>query len=183
MANAVASTIFTVRNANKALQSHNPLRGGVAIANGTKVAGAFSHSAAMKSAGKVAGKVINPLLILSCGYNVYKSDDKVKTGVKEGLGLTGMFFLENQMKKGKLGEVVSKGAKWVMEKLSKNAKTQNIGTKILCGLAFVGASIGGYELASKAGESAVDIIRKHRSEQQNYNNALATETPTLNERA
>ena len=186
MSNAVASTIFTLRNADKAFKTHNPLRGGVAIANGTKVAGAISHSTMMKSAANVAGKVVNPLLIMSCGYNVYKSDDKVKTAAKEGLGLAGMFLFENQMKHGSIGKYTEKGAKWLMEKLSSNAKTQNIGTKIMCGLAFVTASILGYDLASKAGEKAVDLIRKsapENIEKNCYDNYKLTENNTLDEKA
>lgn len=186
MSNAVASTIFTLRNADKAFKTHNPLRGGVAIANGTKVAGAISHSSAMKSAAGIAGKVVNPLLVLSCGYNVYKSDDKVKTAAKEGLGLAGMFFCENQMKNGTVGKYAEKGAKWLMEKLSKNGNTQNIGAKVLCGLAFVTASILGYDLASKAGEKAVDLIRKsapENIEKAYYDNYKLTEKNTLDEKA
>ena len=160
MANAVASMIFTMRNADKAVKTNNPLRGGVALANGTKVAGSVSHASAVQTASKWAGKIVNPLLIASCAYNVYKSDDKVKTGVSSAAGLTGMFLCEGQMKKGKIGNWVKQGANWLMKKCTKNVKAQNIGTSILTGLAFVAASIGGYELASKAGESAVDLIRK-----------------------
>ncbi len=174
-----ASGIFFLRNVDKAAKG-NPVRAGVAACNGTKVLNSIYKTSAMNTAASVAGKVVNPLIVASGVYSVIKSDDKVKTAVKEGLGISGMFFLEKQMKSGKLGQQVSKGAKWVMEKLSKNAKTQSIGAKILCGLAFVGASIAGYDIASKAGESAVDILRKHKAQKQNYDNALATESRALN---
>ena len=184
MANAVASTIFTLRNADKAIKTQNPLRAGVAVANGAKVAGSVSHATAVQTASRVAGKVVNPLLVASCAYNVYKSDDKVKEAAKSGLGLAGMFFCENQMKKGQAGKWVSKGANWLMQKCTSNVKAQNIGTTILCGLAFVIASIGGYELASKAGESAVDLIRKSNPENPDYPDyQLQNDTPKLNEQA
>ena len=169
MANAVASAIFTLRNADKAVKTQNPLRGGVAIANGARVAGRFSHVSAVQSASKWAGRVVNPLLIASCAYNVYKSDDKIKTGVSSAAGLTGMFICENQMKNGKIGKWVRQGAEFLMKKCTKNVKAQRIGTAILTGLAFVTASIGGYELASKGGEKAVDMIRRSDPEKINQN--------------
>lgn len=167
MANAVASAIFTLRNADKAVKTNNPLRGGVALANGAKVAGSVTHTTAAQTASKFAGKIVNPLLVASCAYNVIKSDDKVKTAATSGAGLVGMFFCENQMKNGKVGKWVHQGADWLMKKCTKNAKAQSIGASILTGLAFVTASIGGYELASKGGEKAVDLIRKSDPEKLN----------------
>lgn len=186
MANAVASMIFSVRNADKAMKTHNPLRGGVALANGARAAGSITHASAAQTASKWAGKIVNPLLVASCAYNVLKSDDKVKTAASSGAGLAGMFFCENQMKNGKVGKWVHQGADWLMKKCTKNAKAQSLGASILTGLAFVAASIGGYELASKGGEKAVDMIRKSDPEKVNENYYAAYEPEvktTLNETA
>lgn len=185
MSSSVASLIFAARNAAIAMQSHNPVRAGLAVSNATKVAGTFSHSAAMKTAGKVAGKAINPLMIVSAGYNVYKSDDKIKTAAQEGAGLASMFALEKQLRKGKISEYLSKGTDWIMKKCSKSAKTQYIGAKILSGIAVVAATLAGYELAYKAGEKAIDIIRRSnpKTVDKNYDASLAKYVSNLDNNA
>ncbi|MDD3237009.1 MAG: hypothetical protein PHV37_02800 [Candidatus Gastranaerophilales bacterium] len=139
---------------------------------------AFEKSTSFGSkALNVAGKLVNPLLIGAAGIRVATSENKEATLYHEAGGMSAMFAAEKLMKSKTAKEIVrQKGdnlTEFALEKLGKNIKTiGNMSAKsknkvmmatgfILSGLAFVGASMLGYDLGSKVGDSAYQ--KKHKN--------------------
>lgn len=178
MSNIISSTIFCVRNVDKA-ENGKVGRWGVAVGQGKKVAdyittldnkfGKGAKSAVdslatfakseklLQYAGKAidfAAKNVNPLICVSAGIDVFNSDDKEAALVTNATALTSMFAVEKLMKK-HLDEIPKmdcmKGiAKKVMQ-FEKENKCEGKISAIIHGVAFVVGSCTAYNVGDKFG--------------------------------
>lgn len=168
MPNGVSCAFFAARNLVYGKKEENVFKEGIAgaqtartidtvtqtgILRGTPVApakGIFSKAAA------IARKIVYPLIIASGIYNTAKADDKVKTGASQASGIATMYAFE---------QMAEKGLKTINTKLSntsfvKNHKLAKIGLYVAKGIAYITASMSGYNLGSKSAEHIVDNLRK-----------------------
>lgn len=196
MGNAISSLIFTFRSGKKAKNGdigRAPIAVGQAknafteiskfdniAGNATKAATSIFTSSklndckALKYTGKAVNfvsKNINPLICVSSGIKIAKSDDKVKTGLVEIGALSGMFMGEGLMKKYQDNIFTSKNVEKIVQKAMDKGIFKTLGKKILSsnapkdialitkGLAFVGASISSYALGEKAGTHLANEIK------------------------
>lgn len=143
-----------------------------------------------------AGKLVNPLLVAAAGLRVATSDDKEASLYKEAGAMTVMFAAEKAMKSNLVKEVVRqnsddlvevaiKGLSKVikpLENISQASKNKVLKAScfILSGIAFVGASILGYDIGAQAGESAIKKKREKNETKAAENNTKAPVTPSSN---
>lgn len=179
LAIAVRSTIFGERNIKKAETHHNPVPDLVAVGQGNRVLhsiakldgslgkGARTAVDAMQKISKSdkliegAGKVvnfvsekINPLIVVSAGYDVLQSDDKQSAIITNGTALSSMFAVEHLMKDHLDDIPKMKCMKGITEKVMKFAKENKCEGKlpsIIHGLAFVVGSCTSYSIGDKFG--------------------------------
>ncbi len=101
------------------------------------------------------------ILIIGSGiYNTFKSDDKVKTGTSQALGISTMYCFEKVAEKGlnSVTKMLSKSEKYTNNKFAK------VAWYVAKGLAFVAASLKGYNVGSNLGESLVNKCRNLKSQ-------------------
>jgi len=180
MSNPVSSMIFCARNFDKAENENKVGRWAVVAGQAKKVTdyvvtldnqlGKESKAAVdvlskhakneklLDFAGKavnLASKNINPLICVSSGIDVLRSDDKESTAVVAGSALATMFVGENLMKK-HLDDIPKiKGVDKIAEKVMKVAKDCKIEGKvpaIIHGVAFVVGSCTAYNVGEKFGK-------------------------------
>lgn len=125
----------------------------------SKAANGFINSAA-----KFARKIVYPLIIASGVYNTVRADDKVKTGAMQASGIATMYAFET---------VAEKALKNISNKLLnipfvKNHNAARFGVYVAKGLAFVAASLAGYDIGSNGAENIVNKIRERKTK--NINN-------------
>jgi hypothetical protein len=129
MYSAIASTIFAVRNVDKA--RHGDIgRSAVAATQG---AGVISNVLKLDKIANVASKSVNPLIVVSGAIKVARSDDKITSIFTETGAIATMFA----------GEAIVK---------ANYAKFVKVPGKLgvaLKALAFVATSIGCYDLGKK----------------------------------
>lgn len=177
MGNGISSVIFSIRSGDKAI---NGDKGRTAICfaqagnaveayaqtgfTGSKAAGqAVSYIDNLAKAETIWGKGakcfkwiqghINPMIGIFTGIKIAVADDKEKAFCVEVPGFMGMVASENAFKKlqktdfvkNLLGKVAARGG-----------KKGKICAAAIEGLGFAAASIGGYMIASKAGEYAIE---------------------------
>ncbi len=200
MSNAFASALFLMRNTEKVQQgelARTPVvvaqAGSVinkvsqidsSIGKTTKTAiDAFEKSSKLSfgsKAVKVAGDMVNPLLIAAAGVRVATAQDKEAALYEEGAAMAGMFGAEALMKKSGVKQFVKENTEEGLEKgvkfLSNYIKPLNdagmdsknkfvkIGSFILSGLMFVGASIVGYDTGKKIGKGIIHDKRMKNGE-------------------
>lgn len=174
MSNIISSAIFACRNVDKtqhgdvgrapvaAAQSINVVNQAAkynkAIAKGAELTTKLFDKWADKS--KIARygikgvnwatKNVNPLICISSGIKVFRSDDKISTGIKEGAALATMFA----------GEAV---AKKILPKLIKKLPVGSKMGAVIKGLLFVGASIGSYSVGEALGKNMAKEVKTNWS--------------------
>ncbi len=167
MSNAISSLIFCARNVDKT--KHGDIgRAPVALAQGLKVvdcvaehnkavavgtekaASVFAEAAQhskfadrLLKATKWAKNNVNPMICISSGIKVIKSDDKLSTGLVELGAISSMLA----------GEGIAK------KLLAKIFTSGSIYSKIASGVLFVGASIASYSLGEKVGKDLAKEVR------------------------
>lgn len=180
LAIAVRSTIFGERNIKKAETHHNPVPDAIAVGQGNRVInavaeldGKFGKGAktaveAMQEISKsdklieCAGKAvnfvsknINPLIIVSAGYDVLQSDDKQSALITNTAALSSMFGVEHLMKK-HLDDIPKmdcmKGIVKQIAKFEKENKCEGKVSSIIHGVAFVVGSCASYSIGNKFGQ-------------------------------
>lgn len=174
----VRSTVFGIRNIDNSQKGHvgkTAVAGGQirnAIVAAREVDGVVGQSATtfidtcktlskqekvFELAGKalnLAGKYVNPLIVVSSGIDVAMSDDKEKTFVENSIALGAMFAMENYMKKHLADVVKIKGISNIAEKITKATENTKYGkyvAPVTHGLAFVVGSCTAYAAGNKFG--------------------------------
>lgn len=179
MTNVVATAIFCARNTDKALDQGKVGRIGVAVGQsknlleavakyenaagkGSKAAlGAMrnlaNNDALLKFAGKAvnfASNNINPLICVSAGIDVMRSDDKESALITNATALGSMFAVEKLMKK-YLDEIPKmecmKGISQKVLKFAEGTKAEGKLPAIIHGVAFVIGSCTAYAAGEKFG--------------------------------
>ena len=167
MPNGISCAYFAARNHIYGKKEDNPFKKGIAgvqtartvdaVAKTGAIAGPFGAPVTnfVNGIATVGRKIVYPLIIGSGIYNTVKSEDKVRIGASQACGISTMYCFE---------VVAEKGLNAITKTLSKSEKfTNNKFAKafwyIAKGLAFVAASLGGYNVGSKAAESFVDNYR------------------------
>lgn len=171
MPNGVSCAYFAARNHIYGKSEKNVFKEGIAGIQTVRSVDAVTASNAMAShvskpvkgffskAASCLKKLVYPLIIASGAYNTIKSDDKVRTGASQAAGIGTMYAFET------IGE---KALNSVQKKLmSKQSFSSNKWAKaafyVAKGLTFVLASLGGYTIGSKGGESLVDSAREKKA--------------------
>lgn len=117
----------------------------------------------------VAGKLVNPLLVLGAGIRVLNSDDKEKSLYKEVGGMGTMLGAEALVKSDVCQTVIEKGSKQVTKGLAKGlehfnvklpGKAGKIINAVIAAAALVGASIAAYDVGAKSGTYIIDKKRE-----------------------
>lgn len=167
MPNGISCAVFAARNHIYGKKEQNIFKEGIAHAQTARTIDSVTKTGVLKGpvatpvtnffgkAAAIARKIVYPLIIGSGIYNTIKSDDKVKTGASQAAGIATMYAFE---------QVAERGIKSVSKKLEttntvKTNKYARAGLYVLKGLTFVGASLTGYNVGSKAGEKMVDDAR------------------------
>lgn len=175
MPNGISCAYFAARNHIYGKQEDNPFKEGIAGVQTARVIDAVAKTGAIKGpfaapvsnffngAATIGKKIVYPLIIGSGVYNTVKSDDKIRTGASNALGISTMYCFEVVAEKGlnAITNLLSKSDKFTNNKFSK------VAWYVAKGLAFVAASLGGYNVGSKAAESFVDEFRKSKSSSEN----------------
>lgn len=171
MPNGVSCAYFAARNHIYGKSEKNVFKEGIAGIQTVRSVDAVTASNAMAShvskpvkgffskAASCLKKLVYPLIIGSGVFNTLKSDDKVRTGASQAAGIGTMYAFET------IGE---KALNSVQKKLmSKQSFSSNKWAKaafyVAKGLTFVLASLGGYTIGSKGGESLVDSAREKKA--------------------
>ena len=149
-----------------------------AVAKTGAIAGPFGAPITnfVNGVASIGKKIVYPLIIGSGIYNTVKSDDKVKVGASNACGITTMYCFEQIAEKGlnSINKALSKSEKFTNNKVAK------VAWYIVKGLTFVAASLGGYNIGSKAAETIVDEKRKtkeiSKTEDKNIPKAINAES-------
>ena len=171
MPNGISCAYFAARNHIYGKKEDNPFKKGIAGVQASRTVDAVTKTGLIKGpvgapitnffngVASIGRKIVYPLIIGSGIYNTIKSDDKLKTGSSQALGISTMYAFE---------QVTEKLLNRISSSLNNNSKFTN--NKYLKGLwyftkgmTFVAASLGGYNVGSKAGETFVDEYRKSKS--------------------
>ena len=164
MPNGVSCAFFAARNHIYGHNEHNIFKEGIAGCQTIRTADAVTKAASatknvpapvtsfLGKAAKYARKIVYPLIIASGIYNTVKSDDKVKTGAQQAGGIATMYAFE---------QVAEKSLKFLNNKLQdtsfvKGNKYAKYGLYVAKGMAFVAASILGYNTGSHVAEKIVN---------------------------
>lgn len=170
MPNGISCAYFAARNHLYGQKEHNIFKEGIAGAQTARTIDTITKTGVMKGpaaaplskffgkAAAIARKIVYPLIIASGVYNTAKADDKVRTGASQGAGIATMYMFEQIAEKG-LNNINKKALNTT---LVKNNKYARAGLYVLKGLAFVAASLTGYNAGSKAGEIVIDKFRDIR---------------------
>lgn len=197
MSNPIASGIFLMRNADKVKHgdiSRAPVVGAQAISTINKTAQATEQGKKAASALKIsetavekniAGKLVNPLIVASSIIKVAESDDKEATGFHEAGALSSMFAFERMMNddavKGLLKGYSTELGEAGMEKIcnltkkgyKSGSKPVKIFSAVMGAVAFVAASIIGYDTGGKIGDKLLEYKRgKETNSNIESNNSL-----------
>lgn len=202
MSNVISSAIFCARNVDKAESQDKIGRWAVAVGQAKKIAdyvttldnsvGKETSSAiniikdyskgkqVLNYAGKAinfASENVNPLICVSAGIDVLNAKDKDSAIVTNAAALTGMFAVENQMKKHlddipKISGVKEAIKKFTTSKIGKeivanvtkfaekNKCTKGIPT-LIHGAAFVVGSCTAYNIGEKFGRLVAKEVTGH----------------------
>ena len=167
MSNAISSLIFMFRNVDKTKNGEIG-RAPVAFAQGLKVIEGASHYNSTIAKGtdaavsiftkaaehskvadialkgtKWAVKNVNPMICVSSGIKVLKSDDKTSTAIRELGAISAMLC----------GEGIAKKI------LAKTFTSGSITSKIISGVLFVCASIASYSLGEYVGKDLAKTVK------------------------
>lgn len=157
-----------VRTVDKFVNPQTAKAASDAVNSSSKIAKAASEAAnssktakgLIKNSAAFAEKIVYPLIIASGVYNTVRAEDKVKTGAMQASAIATMFTFETVAKK-------------CLEKISnrllnipfvKSHKAAKIGIYVAKGLAFVAASLAGYDIGSNGAEN---IVNKKRAKKNN----------------
>lgn len=169
MPNGISCAYFAGKNLIYGQKENNVFKEGIAGIQTTRTIDSAAQAGVLKvpfsgTLNKVTlaiKKLLYPLIILSGAYNTIKSDDKVKTGIQQAGGISSMYVFEKFAEKG-LNKIEKK---FCSTNTIKNNKKLSVGLYILKGLAFISASLTGYNLGNKFATKAVDTIRNSKQEQ------------------
>ena len=167
MPNGISCAYFAARNHIYGKKEDNPFKEGIAGVQTARTIDAVAKCHAIKGpigapitnffngAASIGKKIVYPLIIGSGIYNTVKSDDKVRTGASQALGISTMYAFEKICETGlnKLSSFLSNNSKFSNNKYLKGL------WYFAKGMTFVAASLGGYNVGSKAAESFVDEFR------------------------
>lgn len=166
MPNGISCAYFAGRNLIYGKKEENIFKQGIGAIQTTRTVNSAAQSGLLKIKNapilsqitKVIKKLLYPLIIGSGIYNTVKSDDKVRTGASQGLGIGTMYTFEQIYER--LTFNIEKNL--LKNPAIRNNKLLRSGVYILKGLGFVGASLGGYEIGSKTAEKTVDTFRARK---------------------
>ena len=175
MPNGISCAYFAARNHIYGKKEDNPFKKGIAGIQTARTVDAVAKTGVMtgpfgapvtnlvNGVASVGRKIVYPLIIGSGIYNTFKSDDKVKTGTSQALGISTMYCFEKVAEKGlnSVTKMLSKSEKYTNNKFAK------VAWYVAKGLAFVAASLEGYNVGSNLGESLVNKCRNLKSQKNN----------------
>lgn len=186
MPNGISCAVFAARNHIYGKQEQNIFKEGIAHAQTARAIDSVTKTGAISGpigtpitnffskAASIARKLLYPLIIGSAVYNTAKSDDKVKTGFSQGSGIVSMLAFEKVAKK-----LLEKANTQLLKyEPIQNNKYLKSSLYVLKGLAFVGASLMGYNLGSSTTEKIVDKIREKAPESTSNDNPFSESTET-----
>ena len=166
MPNGVSCAYFALKNYKIGKKDENLFRTGIAGAQTTRTIDCVTKATPIIKetsliskffgrAAALARKIVYPLIIGSGVYTTFKSDDKVKTGVSQGLGIASMYSCE------RVAERILKSleSKILNSKSAQSSKPLRIATYVLKGCAYAASSIFGFNVGNKIGSKTVDSFR------------------------
>lgn len=167
MPNGVSCAYFAARNHVYGQKEDNPFKKGIAgiqsvrtvdaIVQAPKVVDFVSKpvNSTIQGLANFGKRIVYPLIIGSGIYNTVKSDDKIKTGASQALGISTMYIFETLAEKG-----LKKIAKYLssFEKYSKSNVSKGL-WYLAKGATFITASLAGFDVGSKISDTCVDKIR------------------------
>ena len=178
MPNGISCAYFAARNLVYGKKEQNLFIEGIAGAQTARTIDSVAKTGLIKGsiaspiasvfdkAAAIARKIVYPLIIASGIYNTAVAEDKVRTGASQASGIATMYTFE---------KIAEKALKNINNKLTntnivKNNKAARIGLYIAKGLAFVAASLTGYNVGSKTAEKIVDSTRNKMQTKKTVNN-------------
>ena len=184
MGNGISSVVFSIRSGGKAVNGDKG-RTAICAAQAGNAVEAYAQTgfAGSKAAGQAVSYVdnlaktetiwgkgakcfkwvqthINPMIGIFTAIKIAVADDKEKAFCVEVPGFMGMVAAENAFKKLQKTDAAKNLLKGISNKCGSKGK---ICAAVVEGLGFAAASIGGYMIASKAGEYAIEGERALRA--------------------
>lgn len=167
MPNGVSCAYFAARNHVYGQKEDNPFKKGIAGIQSVRTVDAVVQAPKVvdvvaepvcKTVKKLANfgkRIVYPLIIGSGVYNTVKSEDKVKTGASQTLGISTMYLFETFAEKGlnKIANYLSS-----FDEFSNNNVSKGL-WYVAKGAAFICASMAGFDVGSKISDTCVDKIR------------------------
>lgn len=167
MPNGVSCAYFAARNHVYGKKEDNPFKKGIAGIQSVRTVDAVVQAPkivkhvskplknTIEGLANLGKKIVYPIIICSGIYNTVKSDDKVKTGASQALGISTMYIFETYAEKGlkKIANYLSSFDKFSNNNISKGL------WYLVKGAAFICASMAGFDIGSKISDTCVDKIR------------------------
>lgn len=167
MPNGVSCAYFAARNHVYGKKEDNPFKKGIAGIQSVRTVDAVVQAPkivkhvskplknTIEGLANLGKKIVYPIIIGSGIYNTVKSDDKVKTGASQALGISTMYIFETYAEKGlkKIANYLSSFDKFSNNNISKGL------WYLVKGVGFICASMAGYDIGSKISDTCVDKIR------------------------
>lgn len=184
MPNGISCAYFAARNHIYGKKEQNVFKEGIAGAQTARTIDTVAKTGVIKGplatpvsgffdkAAKIAKKVVYPLIIGSGIYNTVIAEDKVKTGASQATGIATMYAFEQVAEK----SLKSINNKLLSKDIFKNHKVARVALYVAKGLAFVGASLSGYNVGSKAAEQIVDETRAKKQNKEVLNQSTPFDT-------
>ena len=172
MPNGISCAFFAGRNLVYGKTENNVFKEGIGCAQTVRTADTIAQTAtvgakvaapvksALSKAASIARKIVYPLIIGSGVYNTLVSNDKVKTGASQAGGIGTMYAFE-QIAENSLKTLDKKVLNTSLCQTNKFAK---IAWYVAKGMAFVGASLIGYDIGSSSAEKLVDKSRAKKAQ-------------------
>ncbi|MBQ8887071.1 MAG: hypothetical protein IJY61_05150 [Candidatus Gastranaerophilales bacterium] len=175
MPNGISCAYFAARNHIYGKKEDNPFKKGIAGVQAVRTVDSVAKTGVLKgsvatsinsifnTAASFGRKIVYPLIIGSGVYNTVKSDDKVRTGSSQALGISTMYVFEQVTENllNKMSSLFNNNSRFTNNKFLKGL------WYFVKGMTFVGASLSGYNVGSKAAETFVDEYRASKSSSHN----------------
>lgn len=172
MPNGISCAFFAGRNLVYGTAENNVFKEGIGCAQTVRTADTIVQTASvgakvstpvksfLSKGAAIARKIVYPLIIGSGVYNTLSSEDKVRTGASQAGGIGTMYAFE-QISEKSLKALDSKVLNTQLYKTNKFAK---IAWYVAKGMAFVCASLLGYDIGSAGAEKLVDKSRAKKAQ-------------------